>query len=221
MKHFFEQYGGVALGILALLVLIAMITPVGNIIKNSLQGTVQTFSTKMESQADTMTEQMSNAFQTATEFNYFGDDGKLYLGDRLYSGIYEKKIYKNGVLNSAFSNKTISDSGTKIIDEFGIREFVIDVNINYNGTLYGGGVNDIRFNVYFDDILIESNVQDFCDDGYNLLEHNEFKVVITRVPDDATLPSEPFILKTEDINVYPGSHSGIPTYDAGLTIFIN
>lgn len=60
MKQFFEQYGGVTLGILALLVLIAMITPVGNIIKTSLQGTVQTFSTKMESQTDTMTESMTN-----------------------------------------------------------------------------------------------------------------------------------------------------------------
>lgn len=44
MKQFFEQYGKVALGILALIVLIAMITPVGNIIKTSLQGTSHSFS---------------------------------------------------------------------------------------------------------------------------------------------------------------------------------
>ena len=50
MKNFFEQYGGVALGILAILVLIAMITPVGNIIKTSLQGTVTKFSGSMNSQ---------------------------------------------------------------------------------------------------------------------------------------------------------------------------
>lgn len=59
MKQFFENYGGIALGILALLVLIAMITPVGNIIKTSLQGTVSTFSTKMNSQTDTMSESMN------------------------------------------------------------------------------------------------------------------------------------------------------------------
>ena len=52
MKHFFEQYGGVALGILALLVLIAMITPVGNIIKTSLQGTTNKFSGSMYEQLD-------------------------------------------------------------------------------------------------------------------------------------------------------------------------
>lgn len=52
MKQFFEQYGGVALGILALLVLIAMITPVGNIIKTSLQGTVHKFSTSINAQTD-------------------------------------------------------------------------------------------------------------------------------------------------------------------------
>ena len=52
MKQFFEHYGGVALGILALLVLIAMITPVGNITKTSLQGTVKKFSGSMNSQMD-------------------------------------------------------------------------------------------------------------------------------------------------------------------------
>ena len=52
MKQFFEQYGAVALGILALLVLVAMITPVGNIVKTSLQGTVDTFSTRIGSQVE-------------------------------------------------------------------------------------------------------------------------------------------------------------------------
>lgn len=221
MKKFFEQYGGVALGILALLVLIAMITPVGNIIKTSLQGTVETFSFGIEKQTDTMTEQMSNAFQTTTEFNYFGDDGKLYLGDELYSGIYEKKIYKNGVLNSTFSNKTISDSGTKIIGESGIRDFILDVNIIYNGVAYGNGISGVRFDVYFDNTLIDSNIQDFCRTGYNLLEYKEIKIVITKVPNDAILPSEPFILKTEDINVYPDTHNGISTYDMYFDIAID
>ena len=53
MKKFFEQYGGVALGILAVLVLIAMITPVGNIIKTSLQGTATKFSGNINGQVDT------------------------------------------------------------------------------------------------------------------------------------------------------------------------
>ena len=82
MKQFFEQYGGVALGILALLVLIAMITPVGNIIKTSLQGTVQTFSTKIDGQTDTMTEQMNKAFENAV--TYKGTMGDL-LTDAQYN----------------------------------------------------------------------------------------------------------------------------------------
>lgn len=53
MKNFFEQYGGVALGILALLVLIAMITPIGNIIKTSLQGTTTKFSGSINDQVNT------------------------------------------------------------------------------------------------------------------------------------------------------------------------
>ena len=65
MKQFFESYGAVALGILALLVLIAMITPVGNIIKTSLQGTVQTFSTQIESQQEDVIDIDMNRFSTS------------------------------------------------------------------------------------------------------------------------------------------------------------
>ena len=65
MKQFFEEYGGVALGILALLVLIAMITPVGNIIKTSLQGIVNKFSTSMNSQLDAAMNSTKNAQESA------------------------------------------------------------------------------------------------------------------------------------------------------------
>lgn len=47
MKQFFEEYGGVALGILAVLVLIAMVSPIGTVIKNSLTGVTNSFSNKM------------------------------------------------------------------------------------------------------------------------------------------------------------------------------
>ena len=65
MKQFFEEYGGVALGILALLVLIAMITPVGNIIKSSLQGIVNKFSSSMNSQLDEAMNSTKNAQNSA------------------------------------------------------------------------------------------------------------------------------------------------------------
>lgn len=78
MKQFFEQYGGVALGILALLVLIAIITPVGNIIKTSLQSTVHTTAAGIESQTDTMTESMNAAFTNAVDFTG-AKGGKYYV----------------------------------------------------------------------------------------------------------------------------------------------
>ena len=53
MRQFFEEYGGVALGILTFLVLIAMITPMENLIKISLEGLVNTYSTKMSTQLNT------------------------------------------------------------------------------------------------------------------------------------------------------------------------
>ena len=77
MRKFFQEYGAVALGVLALLVLIAMITPIGNIIKTSLQGTTDTFATKMNAQTDAMTESMSAAFVNATDFTG-AKDGKYY-----------------------------------------------------------------------------------------------------------------------------------------------
>lgn len=67
MKQFFESYGGVALGILALLVLIAMIAPVGNIIKTSLQGTTNKFASSMNGQLDDAMVATAEAQESATE----------------------------------------------------------------------------------------------------------------------------------------------------------
>lgn len=47
MKQFFEEYGGVALGILAVLVLIAMVSPIGTAVKTSLTSVTNSFSNKM------------------------------------------------------------------------------------------------------------------------------------------------------------------------------
>lgn len=52
MKQFFEEYGGVALGILAVLVLIAMVYPIGTVIKNSLTGVTNNFANKMNTGLD-------------------------------------------------------------------------------------------------------------------------------------------------------------------------
>ena len=52
MKQFFEEYGGIALGILAVLVLIAMVSPIGTVIKNSLTGVTKNFANKMNTGLD-------------------------------------------------------------------------------------------------------------------------------------------------------------------------
>lgn len=52
MKQFFEEYGGIALGILAVLVLIAMVSPIGTVIKNSLTGVTNNFANKMNTGLD-------------------------------------------------------------------------------------------------------------------------------------------------------------------------
>lgn len=52
MKRFFEEYGGIALAILAVLVLIAIVSPVGSKIKESLTGTAKGFDNKMKNGLD-------------------------------------------------------------------------------------------------------------------------------------------------------------------------
>lgn len=104
MKQFFEQYGGVALGILALLVLIVVITPVGNIIKTSLQGTVHKFSSSINTQTDDMTNQMTNIMNSAGDFLNVKEDGKMYKGDVLYTGWNGDKAYLNGIENEVKTN---------------------------------------------------------------------------------------------------------------------
>lgn len=52
MKQFFEEYGGIALGILAVLVLIAIVSPIGTVIKNSLIGVTNNFANKMNTGLD-------------------------------------------------------------------------------------------------------------------------------------------------------------------------
>lgn len=104
MKQFFEQYGGVALGILALLVLIAMIIPVGNIIKTSLQGTVHKFSSSINAQTDDMSNQMTTIMNIAGDFLNIKSDGKMYKGDILYTGWDGNKAYLNGEENPIIEN---------------------------------------------------------------------------------------------------------------------
>lgn len=106
MKQFFEQYGAVALGILALLVLIAMITPVGNIIKTSLQGTSNKFATSMNGQLDTAMEGTAAAQEDAMkgEFRYrvlveYGNVGSIDAnGDyRVSSNLRDNEITRTDI----------------------------------------------------------------------------------------------------------------------------
>ena len=122
MKQFFENYGSVALGILALLVLIAMITPVGNIIKTSLQGKTETFSTRIESQTSTMAAQMQEAFESANTEIHYDENGillngvinrTLYIDGVAYQNIWNQSL--NGPNSTSWGwERTITDTGYKL-----------------------------------------------------------------------------------------------------------
>ena len=67
MKQFFEEYGGVALGILAVLVLIAMVSPIGDAIKTSLTSVTSTFAEKMDNGIKTATEAVDGTITNAAD----------------------------------------------------------------------------------------------------------------------------------------------------------
>ena len=185
MKQFFENYGAVALGILALLVLIAMITPVGNIIKTSLQGTVHKFSSSINSQVD------DDLKATEVIINNIGNDN----GRRS-----DGKIYWNNTLVSSLANYTFDETGYIGITSNGtVFKTMIDLNIGVNGTGYSGGISGIEFDVYKNGELIKSNVIDFyvpiC-----VLSNDNYKVILKKYPENL-VPD-----KTEvEINVYTAS----------------
>ena len=183
MKQFFEQYGGIALGILALLVLIAMITPMGNIIKTSLQGTVDTFSTKINNQTGTMAESMNIAFINATDF----------------TGIKDGKFYQHGQINSFLKDYTFL-SGTTLIKNG--KNYFMDTDINF--IIDGVGVRSIPgyfFDLYIDDTLRAENVNDFCSIAFDFENSKEIKIVKKQNSNNYQL-EDLYIFKPEDFTFY-------------------
>lgn len=131
MKQFFEQYGAVALGVLALLVLIAMITPVGNIIKTSLQGTTNKF-------ASSMNGQLVDAMVATAEAQ------EKALGVRM------DRINKNGVVGD-FSKKgnlvTIDGRQFRVLTVEGTQAKVMMME-DYARTIFNNGSVTTLFNDY-------------------------------------------------------------------------
>ena len=76
MKQFFEEYGGVALGILAILVLIAMVSPIGETIKTSLKSVTDTFADKMTNGINTATNAVNSTITNAASTNAASTDAK-------------------------------------------------------------------------------------------------------------------------------------------------
>ena len=96
MKRFFEEYGGIALAILAVLVLIAIVSPVGKGIKNSLTGVANNFAGKMNSGLE------------GSEFNVDGTISKK----QSFVGYYAD-VDGDGVVDGViFADLAVGGSGT-------------------------------------------------------------------------------------------------------------
>lgn len=171
MKQFFEQYGAVALGILALLVLIAMITPVGNLVKTSLQGTVQTFSTSIESQHEDALNATSAMVTNIGNENGLRGDGK---------------VYWNNQLLPAFSQYTFDEDGIIGHTTNGVDfKIYLDVNFIVNGTYLATGNNAYKFDLYLNNRLIEKNLTDYYK-PISVSQNDEYKIVCKIWPDGKT-----------------------------------
>lgn len=161
MKQFFEQYGGIALGILALLVLIAMITPVGNLIKTSLQGTVQTFSTGMESQTDTMTNQMSQAFKENNVEKYNPLSDKIRSVQTLYD-VGERNLTEDDIVQ-------VEGVDCYVLKREGDKAKLITVDIYDQKYSLTNTASESEYR------YLNSVLKSFMDDFYvNILNKNEF-----------------------------------------------
>lgn len=148
MKQFFGQYGGIALGILALLVLIAMITPVGNIIKTSLQSTVQTTAAGIENQTDTMTESMNSALINATDFTG-AKDGKYFSHGQIVADTYLPDGTNRGTEGWRLTDaqyQTLINNYNLISDDNYVTFFhkgeFIDLDWAWNDRIYIFNIND-------------------------------------------------------------------------------
>lgn len=192
MKQFFENYGAVALGILALLVLIAMITPVGNIIKTSLQGTVHKFSSSIDAQTDTMTESMAQAFKNESQL----------------SGIIDGKLYINGKVPWQLKQYAFSEDGSTAINTStgNVHSIRLDVNgkIGQNG---GPDTNllrsyGIRFDLYYDGELIEQNLYDFSP-VTTINDITKYSLLITQCPDNIDIQRDMIHVTLDKLAIAP------------------
>lgn len=182
MKQFFENYGAVALGILAFLVLIAMITPVGNIIKTSLQGTVQTFSSGIKSQTDDMDNQMQQAF----------------ISNSNYSGFYNGKFYYNGEIPDKYKD-TYLDNDVLIFPSGNVYRYGLGVDIVLDRLSYPNGYDGITFDIYKNGERIAENVQDFSSSSYDFNANDVYKIVIKDFPNNITIKEKEKTLTTQDL----------------------
>lgn len=182
MKQFFEQYGGVALGILALLVLIAMITPVGNIIKASLQGTVQTFSSGIESQTDDMNNQMQQAF----------------INNSNYSGFYNGKFYYNGEIPSKYKDAYLNNN-VLIFPSGSVYRYGLGVDVVLDRLSYPNGYDGITFDIYKNEERIAENVQDFSTSSSAFDTSDVYKIVIKNYPGNITIEEREKTFTAQDL----------------------
>lgn len=182
MKQFFEQYGAVALGILALLVLIAMITPVGNIIKTSLQGTVQTFSSGIKSQTDDMNNQMQQAF----------------INNSNYSGFYNGKFYYNGEIPSKYKDAYLNNN-VLIFPSGSVYRYGLGVDVVLDRLSYPNGYDGITFDIYKNEERIAENVQDFSTSSSAFDTSDVYKIVIKDYPGNITIEEREKTFTAQDL----------------------
>lgn len=165
MKQFFENYGGIALGILALLVLIAMITPIGNIIKTSLQSTVHTTATGIESQTDTMTRQMEENFKNAE--SQIGYIDSTYIKGNFVKG--------NIVTINNTQYKVLSTEGTKakVVSMENVDVSVYNATAIANFVLLNGST---KLGLQYKDSLIDTKMANY----YNSLPEEIKEMIVAQ-----------------------------------------
>ena len=120
MKKFFEEYGGVTLGICAVLVLIAMVSPVGAKVKDSLTGIVNGFS-------ESLTEGFSGA--TGSNTDEPDDESEISITMPVKSDIITMDLGTTAAAGTNNTYRVLKTSGTQA---FVVAMYDYNTSTKYN-----------------------------------------------------------------------------------------
>ena len=107
MKSFFEEYGFVILAAIVVILLIAMCTPIGNLVKSQITGIVDSFANKTNTKLNAVDAGENTAYLRKGSDGYYLDISSANATDNFYA----TATYKSGGVDKV-NRKVVLDAAT-------------------------------------------------------------------------------------------------------------